>query len=237
MTSTPPQPPSGAASPDDIVRPMVAADMAEVARLHLAHLPHGFFPKLGARFLRRYYRTFLASPHAVALATGPPGAPAGVLVGVLRPRPHLEWVVRHQGLRLGLAGIAALLVRPRLLGGFIRRRLPHYLKALRSVLRSRRRESDGASASPDQPAGVLSHIVVAPTTQRAGSGALLVEALLAEARRAGLDRVRATTLGGPGGATGFYDRTGWQRRSETRNWDGETIVLYERPTQAGVRLE
>ena len=216
---------------------MVAADTTEAARLHLAHLPHGFFPKLGARFLRRYYRTFLASPHAVALATGTPGAPAGVLVGILRPRPHLEWVVRHHGPRLGLAGMAALLVRPRLLGGFIRRRLPRYLKALRSVLRSRRRGSEGASAPPGQAAGVLSHIVVAPSTQRGGSGVLLVEAFLAEARRAGLERVRATTLGGPGGATGFYERTGWQRQSETRNWDGETIVLYERPTQAGVPLE
>ena len=216
---------------------MLAADAKHAARLHAEHLPHGLFPKLGTRFLWRYYNTFHASPHAVALATGAPGSPVGILVGVLAPHDHYEWVIRHQGVRLAFAGLGALLLRPWLLGGFIRQRLPRYLKALRSLLRAQSRTGEPAtpSSSPqDQPIGVLSHIVVARATQRGGAGASLVEAFLAEALRAGLMRARATTLDGPDGAARFYERTGWQRRTSSQNWDGQRIVLFERSTKVNV---
>ena len=216
---------------------MVAADAQEAARLHSANLPHGLFPKLGIGFMRRYYGTFLESPHAVALAIGEPGSPAGVLVGVVTPRTHHEWVVRHHGARLAIAGLAALLLRPRLLGEFVRRRLPRYARALRSVLRKQTRGGETESTSSDQPAGVLSHIVVSPASRRSGAGVCLVDAFLAEARRAGLERVRATTLDGPDGAARFYERTGWQRRSGSTNWDGQSIVLFERATDVNVRTE
>lgn len=223
------------------VRPMVPADTKEAAHLHAVHLPHGLFPQLGRRFLRRYYQTFLASPHAIALATGPPGAPTGVLVGIAAPRAHLDWVVRHLGVRLAFAGTGAILARPWLLGGFVRRRLPRYLRALRSVLKTRGGGAGTAGAggdrSPDHPAGVLSHIVVSPAARRGRAGAHLVDAFLAELARGGIENVRATTLEGPDGAVPFYERTGWQRRSDSKNWDGETIVLFERPTGADVQAD
>lgn len=223
--------------PTDAVRPMVAADALEAARLHAEYLPHGLFPQLGTRFLRRYYQTFLASPAAVALVTGAPGAPTGVLVGVLAPRQHLEWVVRHHGARLAFAGLGALVLRPRLWRNFVRRRLPRYARALRSILsrRSHARPSEPASATA--AAGVLSHIVVSPAGRRGGTGAGLVAAFLADARRAGVQRVRATTLGGPDGAAAFYERTGWERQSESTDWDARTIVLFERSTGISARSE
>ena len=234
MTVSPSDLPGSPGQGGTAVRQMCDQDTKPSAALHVAHLPHGFFPKLGLRFVRQYHRTFIRSPHAVALAVGPPGDPDGILLGVLAPRDHYQWVLRRQGFRLALAGLVSLLGQPRLFAGFIRRRLPRYARALRSLAGSRSPSNGASHEAPAPVAAVLSHIVVDPRSQGGGTGARLVEAFVDEARRAGLQRVRATTLEGSDGAVRFYERVGWQRQSSSTNWDAETIVLFEQSTAADV---
>lgn len=216
-----PDRPDGAA-----VRPMVGADVRAAARLHARHLPHGFFPRMGPGFLAEYYRTFISSPHATAWVIGDPGEVDGLLVGVLAPGTHSRWVMRERGLHLALAGTRAMLVRPWLLWDFASTRLGRYWRAVRS-LRSNRTSS--ASAPPDPPVAILSHVVVDPTARRKRAGSVLVTAFAEEAQAAGITRLRATTLAGPEGACGFYERTGWFRASTASNWDAEQIVVFELP--------
>jgi len=109
------------------VRPLAVADLAAAARLHAALLPHGFFVSLGLRYLRAYYGTFLASPHAIGLAADLEGQPVGVLVGTSRNAAHYRWVIRHRGLRLAVLGASAMLVRPAVAAWF----LPHAPSPLR----------------------------------------------------------------------------------------------------------
>ena len=212
-----------------LVRKMAPEDVRVAANLHDMHLPHGFFPQLGTRFLREYYRSFMSSPYSIALAVGEPGLPRGVLIGVMRPREHYRWVVRTRTWRLAMVGSAALLARPRVLGLFLRDRLPRYVRAIRSLRsRSGGTETNGAPMPP-RPA-VLAHIVADPRVRGRGVAAALVDRFLEEARSEGIQSARATTLEGPEGATGFYERCGWQRQLATKDWDEQPIVVFERPT-------
>src|SRR5215213_6456698 len=96
--------------------------VAFAAALHGEVLDRGFFAALGPRFLRAYHRSFLASPHAVALVAHAGGHPIGFLVGILRPRAHRRWVLSRHGPRLAAAGALALVVRPVVLVRFARTR-------------------------------------------------------------------------------------------------------------------
>ena len=223
---------SGApATPTDRVRPMTARDVRAAAALHAAHLPHGFFPRLGRRFLREYYRTFVASPHAIALAAGGDGRLDGMVVGVVDTREHYRWVLRRRGWRLALVGGAGLAVRPWLGAGFVRDRLPRYARAIRSL---RRRRGGPLPAAPGQGAdryAVLAHIAVDERARGSGLGAELAARFGGGVAAAGLGSVRATTRGGDAGAEGFYERTGWSQVATTTDWDGHRIVVFQRPTQ------
>lgn len=61
---TAPCPRPGSATEDDLVlRYATIADLGATAQLHVEQLPAGFFPGLGPRFMRRWHRTYLDSPH------------------------------------------------------------------------------------------------------------------------------------------------------------------------------
>src|SRR3546814_16558598 len=77
------------------VRPMNEHDLVRAARLHREHLPHGLFPSLGERFLRRYLRTYLNTPTAVALAIEGEHGMFGFLCGTVERRAHREPDLRH----------------------------------------------------------------------------------------------------------------------------------------------
>ena len=70
------------------LRRMGLQDLHVVTDMHMAEFREGFFVRLGARFLRRYYRTFLDGPLATALVCESDGAVCGYLVGVLDPTAH-----------------------------------------------------------------------------------------------------------------------------------------------------
>lgn len=194
-------------------------DLGFCTALHAETLPHGFFAELGHSFLRAYLATFVSSPHAVARLLTVHDAPVGMVVGVLRPRAHRHWVLRHRGVRLAILGATALATRPRLAVRFARTRIGRYVRAWR------RRRNPPATQLAGQPA-VLSHIAVAPGAEGAGFGRQLVEAFVAAARAAGSRRVVLATLAGKDGAAGFYRKQGWFESGQSLDFDGQSMIVF-----------
>ena len=211
------------------LRSLSREDLEFCAALHAETLPHGFFVRLGPRFLRSYYATFLESPHAVALAASiSPGAqPIGALVGILDPRAHARWVLRHRGPALALRGALAMVLHPGTALRFLRTRLGRYARAWRQ-----HRGEPAPRASGGAPA-VLSHVAVLPGGRGTGAGRVLVSAFEARARAAGVARAVLTTLEPPRGAGAFYEALGWQYASSTRTADGQRVEVWERDLSAG----
>lgn len=206
------------------VRAANAGDLGFAAMLHEAALPHGFFARLGEGFLRGYYRTFLESPHAVALVAVMDDRRAGVLVGTVRNRAHYRWLRRHAGRRLALAGAAALLLRPRVALAFVRHRAARYLRAWRLLAPSPRAEPGTYHDARD--VAVLTHLSVLPEARRAGVGRALVDAFVAAAAAAGSPEARLVTLAGEEGAAHFYSRLGWSHCGDGHLADGQGISSF-----------
>lgn len=219
----------------DDLRPLTTADLGRVAGLHRRELPHGLFPLLGRGFLRRYHATFLASPHAVALAAPAHGEPAAFLVGTLDQRAHHQWLARHRSLRLVVAGLLGLLTHPRALVLFVRTRVGRYLRALLRMVRPRpARAAPARRAAGDGPVAVLMHVAVDPACRGDGLGRHLTEAMVDRAQQAGADEVRLVTRDRDG-AGGFYERLGWSPATRRRNRDGTVVTEYRIPTAVSLR--
>lgn len=213
-----------------VVRRMTTEDAAWAAALHAEALPHGFFARLGTRFLAGYYDSFIASPHAVAFITESPYGPGGMLVGTVRNSLHYSWVLRRRGLQLVGRGIAAMLVNPRVMLLFVRTRLVWYLGGL---LRFARRglagmfRSQPPGAARRQPA-VLTHVAVSPEARGTGAGSALVGAFTQAASAAGCSEAVLVTLAGPAGSGPFYRRLGWTLRDRHDDHDGRLLECYYR---------
>lgn len=201
------------------IRKAEPSDLDFCAALHASTLPHGFFARLGHRFLRAYLATFVASPHAAALVATAQTSPVGMVVGILRPAAHSRWVLRERGVRLALLGGVALLARPLLLVRFVRTRLTRYRRAL-----SRRRAA-GTADGTRRPA-VLSHVAVAPGAAGLGLGGRLVDAFVGAAASAGCSEVLLVTLTGEEGAAGFYRSLGWVEQGSHNDFDGQPVTAF-----------
>src|SRR3546814_5068538 len=95
-------------------------DLVRAARLHREHLPHVLFPGLGERFLRRYLRTYLNTPTAVALAIEGEHGMFGFLCGTVDRRAHREHVLRHHAASLVRGGVISLTSHPAVAMRFVR---------------------------------------------------------------------------------------------------------------------
>jgi GNAT superfamily N-acetyltransferase len=214
-----------------VVRPMTAADAVWAGGLHANALPHGFFARLGQRFLTAYYQTFVDSPYAVARVAEGPQGPAGMVVGTVRNSAHYSWVLRRRGGVLVSRGLVALLRRPSAMSLFLRTRLGWYSRAM---LRFARRglvrpftQPPPRSSAPTQPA-VLAHIAVAEDARGTGAGAALVAVFVDAAKAAGCGEAVLVTLAGPAGAGRFYRRLGWTLRERHDDRDGRLLECYAR---------
>lgn len=207
------------------VRPLEPAHIRSAARLHAVALPHGFFARLGVAFLRAYYASFAASPHAVGFVAFVEGRPAGVLVGTLRNRAHYRWVMRRRGLRLGARAALALLARPRLAAHFLRTRAGWYRRATARMLR--RRDHTPPASAGGEPA-VLSHVCVAADARGRGVGGALVDAFVRTARDTGATEGMLVTLAGNRGASSFYERAGWTLHDSRTDVEGRPVAVYRR---------
>ena len=196
-------------------------DLPVVTDMHRAEFRDGFFVRLGPRFLRRYYRTFLDGPLATALVCEKEGAVCGYLVGVLDPPQHRRLLLRHHGRSLALTALAGLVWRPGLALHFLRTRARRYLRALF--------RQAGAAAVVAEPTklAVLTYVAVDPSFRGHGIGSVLVNRFLGEAAAAGRDAVCLVTLAGAAGAGGYYASRGWVHVADGRRPDGQSLEHYQ----------
>lgn len=205
---------------DVLVRPLGRRDLAFAAALHARSLPHGLFPRLGERFLRRYYATFVRSPWAVALLAESGGRPIGTLVGTADDRAHYRFVARRCWLPLVGAGLRSLAVQPGVAWWFLRTRGGRYARGLVRLARGNQTGSgEPGSAGPVRREGVLTHVAVDEQARGSGAGGELVTAFTAWAGSRGTSHLRLVTHGTEGAAA-FYERLGWTVSGRRKGLDG-----------------
>lgn len=182
-----------------------------MAALHSELLPHGFFAALGSRYLAVYHRSFMGSPHAVSLVACRDGRVVGMLAGAINAQAQQRQTIRQSGVRLAVAGVVALLLRPRLAAHFLGTRGLRYVRGLAKAARPGRRSlSSPSSAGGESGAvAVVTHVAVDARAQGSGAGSALVEAFVGRVRASGAaERIELVTLA-EGGASDFYERLGW----------------------------
>ncbi len=196
--------PSGVA-----IREAESKDARQIARLHDCLLPHGFFARLGPRYLAVYHQTFMKSPHAVSLLACRDERIVGMIAGALDAGAHQRHTLRRHGPRLAAAGAAALLRRPALAREFVTTRSGRYARgAARAVKRSSTPLDVPTEAPPPSAIAVLTHVAVDPGEQGCGTGSSLVEEFIERVRRSGGRVIELVTLADDG-ASPFYERLGW----------------------------
>lgn len=118
----------------------------------------------------------------------------------------------------------ALATRPDQLVFFVRTRVARYARV---VLRLRR-PTTSAQDHERGPRAVLTHVAVDGAARGAGAGAALVDAYLAVARGAGRSEATLVTMADEHGAGRFYERLGWTRGEDHRDYDGRVMAFYAR---------
>lgn len=219
------------------VRSLTREELREAAWLHTRELPHEFLTRFGPGFLARYYRAFVESPYATALAV--PGEATnrldGVLLATFDTPAHYALLVRRHG--LALAGHAALraLRSPRFARDLLRTRLMRYARGIvrglgRGIARSAGSE-ERREVSPER-VGFMAYVAVAADRRGRGIGGSLLRAYEEQARAAGLKRLDLVTFPDERGAGPFYSRIGWTFSEEIVSRSGERYALYTRSLRA-----
>src|SRR5699024_4126096 len=150
-----------------------------------------------------------ASPYGAQFVAEYDGAVVGFILGTSDQHRHVSWLLEHRKRTLGLAGAGALLVRPTVLGDFLRTRADRYARRL---LVRWPEDTVGAPASevPGSawPVAVLEAVVISPHARGVGAGSLLVETYLDFAAAQGTTRVELVTKASSEGAATFYEERG-----------------------------
>lgn len=219
----------------DVVRVMSVEDCRWASAMHRNALGGGLFPRLGPMFIRAYHRSFVESPHGVALAVEADGRQVGFVLGVVDDRSHYRYVLRHHGIGLGIRAVAAMGVRPRVLALFVRTRAFRYLRGARKLLpptsRPRRTGRETGAGSVPSKATVV-HIAIDPSMRGLGLGRDLLDAFETIVGALGTDVVEAATEH----ASGFYLELGWVPVSETSDLDGNRHTVLHHTVTARDRL-
>lgn len=204
-----------------------------MSRAHVELLPVGLFPSLGARFVRRWQRTFLNSQHGVGVVVIDTAAPQDEVVGfVLGASDHAAYTTelakdRRAMASLALAGLVALVVRPPVAVRVLRTRVrPWARRVLRHRAAPVKPERAGSVAAPH--VAVMTALAVRPDWRKSGMGVMLVARFVELVRNAGAMWAEAQTSTGPMGATGFYERLGWEAGTQRPTPDGDSVRTYHR---------
>lgn len=207
-------------SPPLRLAPMQPAHTSMSARLHRELLPHGLFPRLGQRFMRRWHRTFVDSPHGVALGVmDEQGVLRGFLIATVDQAGYTRDVLESARWALGWRGAIALAARPRLAAQFVRTRSRRYLRRLRP---GAARDQPGPEATPSR-VGVLHAVACAPSARGNGVGTALLAEFVRLATEAETPLLQLVTRDS-GGAADFYRRHGWVVTDQRLDRDGNAIV-------------
>ena len=217
-----------------VLRDARLTDLTATAALHVQELPVGLFPRLGRRFVARWHRAFVQSPHAVAVvAVGPDprgcDRVVGFLLGATDRRAFRRDVLSEHGWALFGYGVVTLALRPLTLVQFLRTRLGPYLQQLWPSSAAARRTDGGArSRTVGDLVGELTAVAVAPSIRRDGAGRTLVEEFLDRCAAAGTPAVELVTATSSATAVAFYVNTGWTRLGSCATRDGVPVQRFGR---------
>lgn len=190
----------------EAIRPLVPADCAAVAELHLRCLPTDFVGTPGRNLLRRYYEAVAAGDGACGYVADEAGRVTGFICGVWDPAAVRSKLLRRSWPRLLAWGGAQVLVRPQLL-----------------LRRSSGRNEEAV------PAYELRPIVVSPERRGMGTAVALVATLLQDARRRGFAEVHLLAYASDARAVAFYRKTGF-REAGARERGGVRLLLFVQST-------
>lgn len=219
------------------VRDLVESDLDAAVRLHQVVMSSEFLAGCGGSFLRAYYRVWMRSPAAIALAAvDDDDEIVGLLLGSVDPGLHYRSMVRRGWFSLAARLAFRALSRPPWGVELLQSRGVRYVRALlRMVPRIQRLGVSSAAAEAVVAAPVgeprvaeITHLMVAPSTRGQGAGRRLVEEACRRARTARAARVVVVTP--PGWAAEvFYAHLGWERVGELTSASDERFVRYELP--------
>lgn len=213
------------------MRPASFDDLRVTSRAHVELLPLGVFPSLGARFVRRWHRTYLESRYGVGYVAVDPTAPAGGFVGFLLGTTdqanHVTALLtdRRAIASLVVTGVGALACRPRVAARLLRTRAWPWARRLLSR-RPGGAEPDRSAATPR--VAVMVALAVDPAWRGSGIGRELVARFVEHARLAGATTAELVTSAGPDGAASFYERLGWRVAAHRQTRDGDVLYTYRR---------
>ncbi|MEV4714186.1 GNAT family N-acetyltransferase [Micromonospora sp. NPDC049374] len=160
-------------------------------------------------------------------------APQDELVGfVLGTSDHAGYTIelaqdRRAMASLTLAGLVALVLRPRVALRVLRTRVRPWacrLARRRAAVVTPQRAGPAAAAH----VAVMTALAVRPDWRKTGIGVLLVDRFVELVRDAGARWAEAQTSTGPMGATGFYERLGWEAGTQRPAPDGDHVRTYRR---------
>lgn len=239
--------PTATLPPGYLLRRMRPGDTARTARLHRRLLPNGLFPRLGARFVARWHRTFLDTPAATGLTVTHQGEVVAFVLATLDQRLYLRHVLRRHRWPLMWRGATGMLVRPHVLVRFTRTRLRAYARHLVPGLDRRRTPlvhaperrtvADGLPAGPEAAPrtriAVVHAVVTSEQARGMGCARAMLDSVLAAAARARADHVALVTdVADPApdapatGAAAMYETLGWRRHGVRRHRDGRWVAEY-----------
>jgi len=219
-----------------VVRPAGYADLAVTARTHVEFLPVGLFPSLGPGFVRRWHRTYLDSRHGVGYVVTDPTTPdndvVGFLLGTTDQAAHMAalFADRRALAALSVSGAGALVRRPRLARQLSSRAVP-WVRQIAQRRSGQPAPADGPGENPQ--VAVMVAVAVQPQWRGSGIGAELVRRFVEDARRAGAAEAELVTPVGSAGATGFYERLGWELGPCWHTRDGDELRAYRHRLDAG----
>jgi ribosomal protein S18 acetylase RimI-like enzyme len=193
--------------PAQSIRPAIAGDARQVARLHCDSISDGFLSSLGEPFLTRLYRRMSNTQGCFLFVADAGAGVAGFVAGTVSTRKLFSAFVRRDGL--------AVMLRSGL-----------------TMLRSWRRVLETLGHGSSSPSGAradgeLLAIAVDTACRREGLGAQLVERLLDEMARRGARTVEVVVGAENAGALSMYRRAGFVERRRIELHAGVPSLVLE----------
>lgn len=209
---------------------MTINDLSFVTEQHHLCFPTNVIGRLGNTALRRYYRTFIDAPFAVAVVAEVEGRACGFVVGIVGTARHRSWLLRYHSLSLTTAAAVSFAAHPVLAGHLLVRRVVAYVRRAtrsRQVRRAPHPEGNAIAVGAVEEVAVLSHIAIAEGDRGLGVGSQLLDIFMTQCRAQTCGKISLATLDGDSGAGDFYEKHGWELLSRRQTIDGRWIRLYD----------
>ena len=191
------------------IRRMETADCGIVVSIHQRSFKGFFLTYMGQAFLSTLYRSTLSDPTGIAIVSESDGRITGFVTGTTQPAGFYSRLLKNHLLPFAWGSIKGFLKRPSI--------LPRLLRAF----------SMPKQILPKENCATLMSIGVAPDIQGQGTGKMLVNAFLSEARNRGADYVNLTTDAVDNDATNhFYASLGFELFREYTTPEGRVMNEY-----------